>query len=205
MFLLACYLALYPAAFGWLVSKTLKNFRLSLLLMPFLWVALEFFRTYIFSGFPWELLGYSQFENLHLIQIADILGVYGVSFAIICINAAVFAVWHGWGKASGQIKLVSNSQLVGAVSASALILILFWAYGAFRTSQIDALIAASPLSKITVVQGNIDQGVKWDPKFQTKPRFENTLSFPKRLKSTPRTSSYGRKPLLRFIFYTTSP
>src|SRR5438034_11567905 len=53
---------------------------------PALWVALELARTYLFSGFPWALLGYSQYDQLPVIQIADIPGVYGVSSLVVPTN-----------------------------------------------------------------------------------------------------------------------
>ena len=56
---------------------------------PALWTALELARTYVFSGFPWALLGYSQYRFLPVIQISDITGVYGVSFLMVLVNAAL--------------------------------------------------------------------------------------------------------------------
>jgi apolipoprotein N-acyltransferase len=59
---------------------------------PFAWVVLEYLRgQLIFGGFPWLLTGYSQTEYLRLIQIADITGVYGISFVTAWVNAAL--VW----------------------------------------------------------------------------------------------------------------
>jgi len=45
--------------------------------------------TYLLSGFPWSSLGYSQYKTLPVIQIADITGVYGVSFLVVMINGTV--------------------------------------------------------------------------------------------------------------------
>lgn len=168
MFLLACYLALYPALFGWVVSKTLKNVRLTILLVPFLWVTLEYFRTYVFSGFPWELLGYSQFKNIRLIQLSDITGVYGVSFLIVCVNALIFAACRHWVKSSGQAGPASKLSSLSLITSAGLLFMVVWTYGSFQVLHMDAQINTAPHSKITVVQGNIDQGVKWDPKFQKK-------------------------------------
>ena len=49
--------------------------------IPALWVSGEFARA-LFSGFAWELLGYTQYRQLPLIQIVDITGVYGLSFIL---------------------------------------------------------------------------------------------------------------------------
>jgi len=53
------------------------------------WIALEFLRAYLFSGFPWTLLGDSQWQHQALIQIASITGVYGVSFLIVLVNVTL--------------------------------------------------------------------------------------------------------------------
>lgn len=50
--------------------------------VPAVWVCSEFARSMFFSGFSWELLGYTQYRNLTLIQIADLTGVYGLSFLL---------------------------------------------------------------------------------------------------------------------------
>src|SRR4030095_8137456 len=63
--------------------------RYGLFAAPCLWVTLELLRTYLFSGLPWSLLGYSQYRQLALIQVADHLAVYAVSFLIILTNVAL--------------------------------------------------------------------------------------------------------------------
>jgi len=95
LLLLVFYLALYFGLFGLLASRrkpgTIFNLQLSTfnyLYLPSLWISLELIRTYLFSGFPWGLLGYSQYLNLPLIQISSFTGVYGVSFLIVLVNVA---------------------------------------------------------------------------------------------------------------------
>jgi apolipoprotein N-acyltransferase len=61
--------------------------RRPLLLAPFLWTALEFFRDRVI-GVPWEPLGNAQVDNIPFAQIAQLTGVYGLSFAIMLVNAA---------------------------------------------------------------------------------------------------------------------
>ncbi len=61
-----------------------------ILVFPFAWVAIELLRTCTpFGGFPWLLIGYSQTESIRIAQAADITGVYGISFLIAWINAAI--------------------------------------------------------------------------------------------------------------------
>ena len=69
---------------------------LACILFPCVWVTMEYFRNVlVFGGFPWLQLGYSQTSYLQVIQIADITGVYGVSFLIAWMNAAVVCVIVG--------------------------------------------------------------------------------------------------------------
>ena len=66
--------------------------RWALVAAPFLWVAVELFHNRVI-GFPWDLLGYSQVDNIPLARIATFSGVYGVSFAIALVNAAFAAAF----------------------------------------------------------------------------------------------------------------
>ena len=61
----------------------------ALLAVPCVWVATELGRTYLFTGFPWVLLGYSQTSVLPVAQFASVLGVYGVSGLVASASAAL--------------------------------------------------------------------------------------------------------------------
>ena len=90
LFLFSFYLSLYIAFFsGALTRITVKPLML-FFMIPALWVSLEYIRSFLFTGFPWELTAYSQYKSLHIIQVSDILGPYGVSFLLVLSNAAVF-------------------------------------------------------------------------------------------------------------------
>jgi apolipoprotein N-acyltransferase len=92
LLLLFClYLGLYHGAFG-LVSALIarRSVRTALVAAPFVWVALELARTRI-SGFPWDLLGIAQTDNVPLARIAHVTGVYGISLEIMIVNTAFAA------------------------------------------------------------------------------------------------------------------
>ena len=77
------YLGLYWAVFGWGLRKMREVLPVpTTLLAPLLWVPLELFRAWLLTGLPWVYMGHSQYENITLIQIADTLGAYGVSFLV---------------------------------------------------------------------------------------------------------------------------
>ena len=115
--LLILYLSLYFGIFGLLVSKLLTiDYRLStLLFIPSLWVVLEYLRAHLLTGFGWALLGYSQYLNLPIIQIADLFGVYGVSFLVVMANLAVysaFAADGGTPPVGGAFSLQQNKKML---------------------------------------------------------------------------------------------
>ena len=92
--LFCLYLALYHALFGLLLglltrSRLLANARV-LILVPVLWVGVEFARAHA-TSFPWDLLGYAQVNNVPLTRIATATGVYGLSFVIALVNT-IFAL-----------------------------------------------------------------------------------------------------------------
>lgn len=71
--------------------KSLSSKGLLLLLIPVCWVAVEFFRSECWwLKFPWLALGYSQWDNQPLLQLASLGGVYGLSFLIVLVNGGVF-------------------------------------------------------------------------------------------------------------------
>jgi len=88
LILFSLYLGLYPALFGTLVAAlhTKYSRNLVLLAVPFAWVAVELARARI-TGFPWDLLGYTQVNNLALTRLAPWTGVVGISFVIAAVNA----------------------------------------------------------------------------------------------------------------------
>ncbi len=90
--LLVFYLSVYMGVF----ALAMKKIAVPQGLVPFwgavAWVALEYIRMYAFSGFPWGLLGYSQYPNLVLIQAADTFGVLGVSFLLVLANGILVTV-----------------------------------------------------------------------------------------------------------------
>jgi apolipoprotein N-acyltransferase len=90
------YLALYHGLFGLLlalIAARRNGFSLrALVFTPFVWVAVELARTYV-TGFPWDLLGTTQIDNIPLSRVATFTGVYGISFEIVLVNTALAAAF----------------------------------------------------------------------------------------------------------------
>ena len=164
MLLLTAYLGLYVALYSaGVVWFRMLMPRYGLFAAPCLWVALELLRTYVLSGLPWSLLGYSQYRQLDLIQIADHLGVYGVSFLIVLTNVALaelylwlMPLFRGFRPARLPWELVTTAAMLMGLS---------WAYS---TSLIASEGVERPKAtlRVGVVQPNIDQAVKWDQAYR---------------------------------------
>lgn len=93
---LSAYVALYSAVWVWLLADKIGHGswlrRLTWTLIgAAAWVALEMIRTRFLSGFPWNLLGDSQFNQVPLIQIAAYTGVYGVSFVVVWTSLTILS------------------------------------------------------------------------------------------------------------------
>ncbi len=159
MFLLVAYLGLYFGLFA--VVAAFLHRRLgpySALLAPALWTSLELLRTYALSGLPWAALGYSQYLALPVIQVADLAGVYGVSFWIVLVNLAI-----------AETISAIRSRRVGAagwivVGSAAAFSAFALAYGEWRLTA--DRVSDPPTIRAGVVQANIPQDVKWDVRFR---------------------------------------
>lgn len=164
MLLLTAYLGLYVGIYSaGVVWFRMLMPRYGLFAAPCLWVTLELLRTYVLSGLPWSLLGYSQYRQLDVIQIADHLGVYGVSFLIVLTNVALaelylwlMPLFRGFRPARLPWELVTTAAMLVGLS---------WAYSTSLITS-EAMEGSKAALQVGVVQPNIDQAVKWDQAFR---------------------------------------
>ncbi|MBU2590723.1 MAG: apolipoprotein N-acyltransferase [Nitrospinae bacterium] len=160
LFVLATYLAGYFALFAWILSLFPgESSHIKWFTAPLAWVALELIRSHLFTGFPWGLIGYSQFDNLRLIQIADITGVYGVSFLIIIVNISLYLYVSNLKDRKKNRRLVSAYLLVSTILIGGTAI-----YGRKRVVNYNPE-EGKPL-KVALIQGNIAQNMKWDSAYK---------------------------------------
>lgn len=160
--LLCLYLSLYTGFFAFLFAMTIKRTNLpSLFIAPIFWVVIEYLRSYLFTGFPWSSIGYTQYKFLTLIQIADITGIYGVSFLVLAVNGALADIFFIRRRVK-DMPLFPLSQTVIGFSALALVVIITIIYGQWKMGQQ----VPGKYVKISIVQGNIEQDKKWEPDYQ---------------------------------------
>lgn len=165
MLLLAGYCALFVGSFcALLAAAPDRRGLIRTWIAPVIWVALEWTRAHLFSGFPWVLLGYSQFHNLAVIQVSDVTGVYGVSFLLVLVNVVAARV-----VAALMARVAATAQpapfpwTAGLLAAALLVVVL--AYGYWRLSpQKDS--ASDHTVRIGLVQPNVAQAQKWDAAYR---------------------------------------
>lgn len=143
----ALYLALYHGIFGatlaWAGQARTGFSRRALVLAPFLWVAVELARCYI-TGFPWDLLGTTQVDNIPLARISTMTGVYGISFEIVLVNSAFAAAFLVTARKR-------KSMLLAAITAAIALQAGRWVKLDPYTSQATATLVQH---NIPVKQGN---------------------------------------------------
>ncbi|NOY68501.1 MAG: apolipoprotein N-acyltransferase [Deltaproteobacteria bacterium] len=166
LFLLAFYLSLYMALFSVVIVRWLRTPAFLPVMAPAAWVCLEFFRTHFFSGFPWGLLGYSQFRHLALIQMADIFGVWGISFLLIMANSVFFLVISHLSGRQWQGMRIGRKTLFCWISVLGIVIVSVLVYGSHEIKRTDRIAESSSKIRVAVVQGNIGQAIKWDHAYE---------------------------------------
>ena len=153
LLMMGMFLALYLGSFCLIIRYLQEHTAIPLIVTaPVIWVGLEYVRTFFLFGFPWNLLGYSQFLTPTVTQIADLTSVYGVSWLILLVNVGLYVCLFSG--ASRPLKLKTGAAALCCVGCCV-------GYGLYRLPAAPA--KASQTVKVAVVQGNIPQNLKWDP------------------------------------------
>lgn len=145
------YLALYQGVFAVAVSRLDPVSPETPLVVAATWTGLEVVQAWLFSGFPWVLLGYPAGAGGLLVQAADLAGVYGLGFLVVAVNAGLLAMLYGERKG------------LTAATIPVLLLLVCAGYGGLRLATAPA--AASEEGdalEVALVQGNVAQSQKWD-------------------------------------------
>ncbi len=150
--LLVAYLALFPALFAAGTALLCRRFgAVAVACAPALWVTTELGRIHLFTGFPWELLGYSQTAVLPVAQLASLVGVLGLSALVAAVNASLaFAV------------IVRDARCVRPLAGMAAVVLAAVGFGGWRLEASTLLERGQPL-RVAALQGNVAQHDKWNP------------------------------------------
>ena len=184
---LILYLALYPTAFLAISSR----FRLSGPFFPLLsaavWVLLDWVQNWLLTGFAWMSIGYALHLNKPILQLASVTGVYGLSFAVVAVNAAI-----------AQLLVLRNGAAVWRLAGMAL---LIGGVAAAGSHRIRAFETENPETlRVGIVQGNVPQGIKW-----RRDRVDiTTTRYVDLTRQLVRESSSGAGPLDLIVFPETA-
>jgi len=153
---LVCVLSIFFAFFGFLYSKLLEKENafsfLNIVFIPSLWVILEFIRNYFLTGFPWNILSYTQYKFIYVIQMADTIGCFGISFLIVMVNYAFFSL------------LKNNPHKKQYLALAVWFFAIACVYGYLKLDRSSLFVKDTEIN-IAVIQGNVKQDVKWDPHY----------------------------------------
>ena len=136
---IGAFTGLWSGVCAWLAARGFRH----PVWVAAVWVAVDHLRSFAFSGFPWATLGYGLHADAALVGLAPVTGVYGLSFAA-ALGGAALAAWPR--SRRHALEGFAGIVLLHAVGAG-----LAW-----RAPTDDG-----PTVRVAVLQGNIDQGVKW--------------------------------------------
>lgn len=168
--ILGLYLGSYIGLFGLLFSllSRCRGFTTSLFAAPFVWITLEYVRSNLFfMALPWGLLAHTQYNNPLVVQVSAITGSSGVSFLIVTVNCALAAVIRPlfqrfiMRERAGYKSFVTRPR-AAFITVAVFLTLATALYGHVTVSRSDR--AARKGVKVSVVQGDIEQAKKWDPR-----------------------------------------
>lgn len=140
-----------------------------------IWVAIEWVRGHLFTGFPWNLVGYAWTFSPEMRQMASLTGVYGLSLLTLLMAVSL-------GYIIGRQRFERNIAITVYLIAA-----LGWVWGKVRLDHLDVLV--SPPLAIRLVQPSITQTLKWDPA-------QKQANFQRLLEMTAQPSSYPLKAII---------
>jgi len=152
---LAAVAALFPAVAALLVRVSGARGAGRVLVLGASWTALEWVRGWIFTGFPWNLMGTVWVVSEPMMQLATVFGVYGLSLLSVTVAAMLAVLADG---------AVIERRALAAVAAALAVLGVTWAGGAARLALAPGGEVADV--RLRLVQPAIDQKLKWRPKLR---------------------------------------
>ena len=156
--LFCAFLALLPAAAGYCsVRGRLSPAVASGVLAPAAWTLAEWTRGWIFTGFPWLGIGYSQVPASPLAGYAPVLGIYGVALATAA-SAGLIAVLALRAMANGGWRMANVRSTL--LSPASVVLVSIWVAG-FGLKQVAWTEPAGAPVTVSLLQGNVPQDLKW--------------------------------------------
>lgn len=164
---LSIYMSLYLPIFVALSRRLARSGAPVWLAAPLVWTGLEYLRAHLMTGFAWYYLGHTQYQWTSFVQVADVTGVYGISFLMMMFTGAIataippgiFVGIRLAASASDVAVSTRRKTLVGLITSVSLV-VISCGYGYWRMNAPESD-AEGPV--VAVVQGNFSPEVKHDP------------------------------------------
>jgi apolipoprotein N-acyltransferase len=156
-FVFCALMALFPAGVGWLQARfpvgPIPRF---IVFVPAVWTLVEWSRTWVFTGFPWLAMGYSQVPSSPLAGFAPVLGIFGVSLAVAMSSGLLTLALDG----DASVAQVAASAprrwpWIGLFGA-------LWVCG-LGLNQVQWTQPRGDPTRVSLLQGDIAQDLKWRP------------------------------------------
>jgi len=168
VFYLGLYFGFFGLTFGYISLRS--GITTAFFAAPFIWVVLEYIRSNLsFLSLPWGLLAHAQYQYPSFIQIASLTGTYSISFLVVVVNSAIAAIILSFRfpfrKPTLSFRNSPSKRGRWALAITATLLVCFTAvYGHFTLSR---PIIGNHVN-VSVIQGNIEQAKKWDPRYASE-------------------------------------
>jgi apolipoprotein N-acyltransferase len=158
--LFCAYLALSPAATGYVFSVVRVPLWVKLTVVaPATWTLTEWIRGWLFTGFPWIAVGYSQVPMSPLAGFAPVLGIYGLTFTTILSSGLLVLLTEALRRGT-HTSAPTSARHASRIAPVVLALVAFWA-GGFALKQIRWTNPIGEPITVALLQGNIPQEIKW--------------------------------------------
>lgn len=147
--ILGIYTALATLALYHIAKKDSSSPSHLVIVFALIWIALEYLRAHLFTGFPWNLTGYAWNMTDATLQAASLWGIYGQSFTAVALATvpALFAI--------------PTARALPALIKAMLVLVCLLAFGIWR---LETHPTENTATSLRVVQANIAQSLKFDRK-----------------------------------------
>jgi apolipoprotein N-acyltransferase len=158
---MCAYLGVYGGAFALLFYRIAPSTRFRRwLLVPLAWIAVEYARTYLLSGFPWNLIAASIVDYAPLVQFDRVAGPYALGVLILLPSTLVAWLVMGRDRRAKEAANALHSPIF-AIAAVVIVTFVWWVTG-LVTAKMLVRPSGTPMARAALLQPNISQEMRWD-------------------------------------------
>ncbi|MCZ7585819.1 MAG: apolipoprotein N-acyltransferase [Deltaproteobacteria bacterium] len=131
------------------------------LTFPVAWMVHDWLLSWVLTGFPWEMVGHALVSWLPMAQFADVIGGFGLTYPVAFGNVVAYEIYRFARRRRDGFPTGESIAFAAMVAFLAI-------YGLVRLPQVDRMMEAGRPVKVGMLQGNVDQNEKWDPRFKNR-------------------------------------